>query len=454
MKQGIISELKGKKILILGFGKEGRSTYEFIKNNVEASEIIITDKNTINEQRVLEAEGTKVYTGNDYLDLMSEVEIVIKSPGISLRGINIENFKHKITSQTELFLKYYKSKTIGVTGTVGKSTTTSLIYHILKKAKLDAKLVGNIGTPVFDMLKNVDADYYIYELSSHQLQYINVSPHIAVLLNIFEEHLDYYSNYSEYIEAKQNIYLNSNKNDYLIYNYDMKESMIEGTPICNLLGVSNNIFDDEVSVTEKDGTINYKLLDKEGTLKYNVEKINIEGKHNRFNIMVAATICKLINVDEQSIIKGIETFKGLNNRLENIGTYKGVRYINDSISTVPEATISAIDSIKGVQTVLIGGMDRGVNYDKLIGYINDGKIKNVILMYDSGKKIYEKIYKKGDKFNVYYAEGLEEAVKKAVEVTSKGKTCILSPASASFGFFKNFEERGGKFKEYVIKYNK
>ncbi len=454
MKQGIISELKERKILILGFGKEGRSTYEFIKNNVQVSEVIIADKNTIYEQEVLEKEGAKVYTGDNYLDIMSEAEIVIKSPGIPLKDINIEAFKHKITSQTELFLKYYKNKTIGVTGTVGKSTTTSLVHHILNEAKLDTKLVGNIGIPVFDILDDADADYYVYELSSHQIQSVDVSPHIAVLLNVFEEHLDYYSSYDDYVKAKQNIYLNSNMNDYLIYNYDLKDILVKGNPNCNLIGVSNNIFDNEVNVTETDGEINYNLVIKKGSLKYNVEKINLEGKHNRFNIMIAATVCKLIDIDDESIVNGIETFKGLNNRLENIGTYKGVKYVNDSISTVPEATISAINSVKDAQTVLIGGMDRGINYDNLIEFINSGKIEEVILMYDSGKKIYEKINKKNDKFNVYYEEDLERAVKKGVEVTRKGKTCILSPASASYGFFKNFEERGQKFKEYVETYTK
>lgn len=428
MKNKIIQELTGKKILILGFGREGKSTYNFIVNNKINCTLGIADKNCIMDEEVLKS--TTLHVGENYLDAMGEYDVVIKTPGISFKDIDLTNIREKITSQTELFLKHGGNKIIGITGTKGKSTTSSLIYEMLKQ-KYKVLLVGNIGLPAFEEIDQYDKiDYFIYELSSHQLEFVKHSPHISVLLNMYEEHLDHYNGYEEYKEAKRNIYKYQTEQDYYIFNEDEKQ-ILNGTRCLkqHLIGVSPS------------------------NLKENIpENTAVCGKHNKYNIEVAMTVAKLLNVDEDKISKAIMEFKPLAHRLEAIGIYNQVTYIDDSIATIPEAVISSVESIPNINTVIIGGMDRGIHYDALVDFLTKDKVENIILMYDSGKKIYEALHKKQTTANIIYADDLERAVELAVKFTKAGTICLMSPAAASYGVFKNFEERGDKFKEYVIKY--
>lgn len=427
MKHNIIDELTNKKVLILGFGKEGRSTYNFIKNNNINCKLGISDKNYITDDEIIQNKDITLYIGDNYEDIVKEYDIILKSPGVSFKGKNFFSEEYKITSQTELFLKYGSKKVVGITGTKGKSTTATLTYEILKN-KYNVMLVGNIGVPVFEAIDNFDEiDIFVFELSSHQLEHVKYSPHIAVILNMFEEHLDHYNSYEEYKEAKRNIFKYQKETDYYILNNEMKDIILDKYEL-----ISNviNVIDDEIGIT-----------------------INLFGKHNLFNINVARTIAKIYKVDEKDILNAIKEFKGLPHRLEHIGTYNDIRFIDDSIATIPEAAISAIESVDDVDTIILGGMDRGIDYSNLIKYINDGKINNVILMYDSGKKIYSQL-DCNNKSRIILVNDLEEAVKTAYKYTKKNDTCILSPAAASYGDFKNFEERGDKFKEYVRKYSK
>ena len=428
MKNKIIQELTGKKILILGFGREGKSTYNFIVNNKINCTLGIADKNCIMDEEVLKS--TTLHVGENYLDAMGEYDVVIKTPGISFKDIDLTNIREKITSQTELFLKHGGNKIIGITGTKGKSTTSSLIYEMLKQ-KYKVLLVGNIGLPAFEEIDQYDKiDYFIYELSSHQLEFVKHSPHISVLLNMYEEHLDHYNGYEEYKEAKRNIYKYQTEQDYYLFNEDEKQ-ILNGTRCLkqHLIGVSPS------------------------NLKENIpENTAVCGKHNKYNIEVAMTVAKLLNVDEDKISKAIMEFKPLAHRLEAIGIYNQVTYIDDSIATIPEAVISSVESIPNINTVIIGGMDRGIHYDALVDFLTKDKVENIILMYDSGKKIYEALHKKQTTANIIYADDLERAVELAVKFTKAGTICLMSPAAASYGVFKNFEERGDKFKEYVIKY--
>lgn len=429
MKDKIIQELTGKKVLILGFGREGKSTYHFLKNNNVQCEIGIADINEIKDEEVL-SDNVTLHTGEDYLNAMKEYDVIMKTPGISFKDVDLTDIREKITSQTELFLKYGREKIIGITGTKGKSTTSSLIYAMLKQ-KYNVLLVGNIGLPAFDEMDVYnDMDYFVYELSSHQLEFVEHSPHIAVLLNMYEDHLDHYKGYAEYKEAKRNIYKYQRENDYYIFNEDEKD-VLNGDRklIQHLIGISPSNLDMEIPENE-----------------------NIHGKHNKYNVTVAMTVAKLLNIETEKITKAVEEFKPLAHRLEPIGTYNEVTYIDDSIATIPEAVISAVESIPNINTVIIGGMDRGIHYSSLIEFLSQDKVENVILMYDSGKRIYEELHKRQTNSNIVYAENLEKAVELAVQITKKGTICLMSPAAASYGVFKNFEERGDKFKEYVLKY--
>lgn len=430
MKQRIIDELKNKKVLILGFGREGKSTYKFIKeNNIECI-LGIADKNNLIDENILNDKNIKLHVGERYLEAMYEYDVIIKSPGISFKGKFYDDILYKITSQTELFLKYGKDKVIGITGTKGKSTTASLTYEMLKK-KYKVMLVGNIGVPVFEKIdKYNEIDIFVFELSSHQLEHVKYSSHVSVILNMFEEHLDHYNSYEEYKEAKRNIFKHQKETDYYILNNKMKDIILGNYVLRqNVIEVENN--------------------------DINIET-NLVGKHNKYNINVARKIAELYEVKENDIIDVIHNFKGLPHRLEYVGRYKGIYFIDDSIATIPEASILGMESIDNVRTVIIGGMDRGIDYSKLIEYLNNRKDVNVILMNDSGRKIYDKLDKNNinNHKKIVFVDNLEEAVKQAYRLTENDRVCLLSPASASYGIFKNFEERGDKYKEYVIKYSK
>jgi len=429
VKDKIIQELTGKRILILGFGREGRSTYNFLRKNKIECEIGIADINNITDENVLK-DNVTLHTGINYLEAMKDYGVIMKTPGQSFKDVDLTGIREKITSQAELFLKYGRAKIIGITGTKGKSTTSSLIYAMLKE-KYRALLVGNIGLPAFDEMDMYDEiDYFVYEFSSHQLQFIDYSPHIAVLLNMYEDHLDHYKDYEEYKESKRNIYKFQNQEDYYIFNEDEK-AVLNGDRNLeqNLIGISPSNLDEDIPENE-----------------------NIHGRHNKYNIAVAITVAKLLGVEQEKIVKAVKEFKPLAHRLEPIGTYKGVTYIDDSIATIPEAVISSVESIGNINTVIIGGMDRGINYTSLIDFLSKDKVENVILMYDSGKRIFEQLHKIQTNSNIVYAENLEKAVELAVQITKPGTICLMSPAAASYGVFKNFEDRGDKFKEYVIKY--
>ncbi|HBN05976.1 MAG TPA: UDP-N-acetylmuramoyl-L-alanine--D-glutamate ligase, partial [Bacteroidales bacterium] len=280
-------------------------------------------------------------------------DLVIKSPGISLNAMNKPYKDDEITSQTNIFLSLYASQCVGITGTKGKSTTSTLIYNMIKAKHEDTLFAGNIGRPMFDLIDRITPDTIIVlELSAHQLQYINQSPKVSVLLNLYEEHLDHFITYEEYQKAKLNIlkYQNSKENAF-IYNEDSKliSSWIKKIkPKSTLLPINakNYPFDEP---------------------KY------LKGEHNKFNIMVAYEVAKFLGVESEEGLKEVLEFKGLEHRLEFVCLKDGVEYYNDSISTIAQTTIAALNSLEGVQTLILGGKDRGVDYSELANILIDYK---------------------------------------------------------------------------------
>lgn len=452
MLNNLLRYLDDKKILILGFGKEGVSTYKFIRKHFPDKKIYISDKKTTNEEIIKKDINVNINFGDNYLDNLKDFDIIMKSPGISFVNINIDSFKDKIKSELELFLEYMDVKTIGVTGSKGKSTTSSLIYEILKKEKKETLLLGNIGIPVFDLIDDITKDtIVVLEMSSHQLEYMNVSPNISILLNIYEEHLDHYKSLKEYAEAKINIGRFQNKDDYFIYNVDNK--IIK--ECINEIEDSNHIkyevsFEGNISNNNSNKVYikdNYIYINEEKIYNIN-EKRNLIGDHNLNNIMFVLTVSKILNLNMENVKETISNFKGLEHRMEYVGKYDDIIFYNDSIATIPEATINSIKGLKDVDTLIFGGMDRGISYDEFIDFLNTGVINNLICMPDTGYKIADKLKCSS---NIYKVETLEEAVELSKKVTKKNKICLLSPAAASYGFFKNFVEKGNIYKELVKK---
>lgn len=452
MLNNLLRYLDDKKILILGFGKEGVSTYKFIRKHFPDKKIYISDKKTTNEEIIKKDINVNINFGDNYLDNLKDFDIIMKSPGISFVNINIDSFKDKIKSELELFLEYMDVKTIGVTGSKGKSTTSSLIYEILKKEKKETLLLGNIGIPVFDLIDDITKDtIVVLEMSSHQLEYMNVSPNISILLNIYEEHLDHYKSLKEYAEAKINIGRFQNKDDYFIYNVDNKiikeciNEIEDSSHIKYEVSFEGNISNNNSNkVYIKD---NYIYINEEKIYNIN-EKRNLIGDHNLNNIMFVLTVSKILNLNMENVKETISNFKGLEHRMEYVGKYDDIIFYNDSIATIPEATINSIKGLKDVDTLIFGGMDRGISYDEFIDFLNTGVINNLICMPDTGYKIADKLKCSS---NIYKVETLEEAVELSKKVTKKNKICLLSPAAASYGFFKNFVEKGNIYKELVKK---
>ena len=457
-KNSILDEMiLNKNILILGFGKEGRSTYNYLRERYPNQVFSIADKDAflLEKFSFTNDKNLKFILGSTYLDHLNAFDLIIKTPGISVLDFkNPLPAKEKITSQTDIFLKMYHSQVIGVTGTKGKSTTANLIYHILKKHKnVNVLLVGNMGFPPFDQLIDINKDTLIvFELSSHQLENITVAPHISVLLNLFQEHLDHYHSYIDYQLAKFNIAFNQNAADYFIFNFDnisikniIKEHKIKGKAYSFSLNkeTDRGTFIKDSFIYFNEGSRSVKV--------YNTKhKCNLKGEHNLLNIMAAINVCKIIGVKNDVIIDGINTFKGLEHRLEYVGRYDDIEYYNDSIATIPEATMAAIKSLKRVNTLLIGGFDRGIDYNELAEFITNSLIGHIIFIGEAGKRIFSLIDTSKNKKQKYIvATDFDNAVEFAQNVTCKDMICLLSPAAASYDMFKNFEERGKRFKELV-----
>lgn len=388
-----------KRILIWGYGREGKTTETFLKNHCSPASV-----------NILEGKREEFSLG-DY-------DYVFKSPGIVC-----EEEDDRITSETEVFLELFRDQTIGITGTKGKSTTSSLIYTALKEVRGNAILLGNIGDPCLNYYEEIGPDTLIvFEMSCHQLAHVKVSPHISVFLNFFEEHLDYYKTVENYFKAKANIALFQNEKDYFI---------------CG----------DNVPAIDAKG----KKQVVDSTKKYDY-KLSILGEHNCYNAEFGRIICcDILGLNEEAVVAAMSGFTGLPHRLQFVGERDGQYFYDDSISTIPEAAIGALGAIKNAQTILLGGMDRGIDYTLLIEFVKNHPEYKYVFMYDSGLRVYNSVCNETDQIeNIYLVKDLEKAVSKAKEITSKGKAIVLSPAAASYGYFKNFEERGARFTELAL----
>lgn len=447
MINDLIKYFQNKKIIILGFGREGKSTYKLIRKYLKEQKLYIADANTelLNLNEFLKQdENLELKCGESYLENLEEYDLILKSPGISLAKIDISKFEKKIKSQLELLLEFFNIFTIGITGTKGKSTTSSLIYKVLQEQNVNTLLLGNIGVPVFDYIDTIEENTTIVlEMSSHQLEFMNLSPNIAILLNAYEEHLDHYKSFDNYVEAKCNIFKNQKNKDYFLYNCDNDVlKNVVNNPIAKTYKVSLKQSDDS-QVYLKNGVV---YLNEKTLYNSKEEKRNLMGDYNLNNIMFVLTVSEIMGLDLNKTIETINNFKTLEHRLELVGNKDGVLYYDNSIATIPMATMEAVKALKDVDTLIIGGMDRGIDYSEFIDYLNKSDIKNIICMPKTGHDIAQKL--NDDRKHV--VETLEEAVDTAKKVTEKGKICLLSPAAASYGFFKNFEEKGNLFKKLVM----
>ncbi len=427
MIESICRRLSGKKILIAGFGREGKSTLRFLQNYMPDAIVGIADKNESAFQDV-DKERYNLYFGDEYLKASLDYDIVIKTPGISVKDVDIDF--SKITSQTDLFLEAFHNQVIGVTGTKGKSTTSTLIYHLIKESGNDAILAGNIGIPILDCVNDInERTIIVYELSAHQLQFINRSPHVGILLNVFEEHLDHFGTFEKYKDAKINVLRYMSDDDFAIVNKSMVNS--QQSIVTHCIDFENAGFED------------YNI---------NWEDIPLLGEHNIMNVKAALCACKSCGLSLENIIPHLYTFKSLEHRQEYVGIFKGVKFYNDSISTIPQATIAALKTIKNVNFLLLGGFDRGIDYEPLVTYLKENALPYILITGQAGQTIKGKLQLAEYKGDIVEYTDMESAFEIIGNLAKSGDVCLLSPAAASYDRYKNFEERGRIFKEFANKF--
>lgn len=431
-----------QKILVLGFGREGKFSFDYWRKLNPHLKIWIADRNKFD----IPDKNCSVIIGKKYLSSLEDFDLVVKSPGVSNQFIEIALARERgviFTSITEIFFKNCRGKIIGVTGTKGKSTTVTLIYRALKAAGQKVHLVGNIGKDPLKFLgKNAEKDLFVYELSSYQLENLRFSPNIAVMINIFPDHLPYHGGFREYCEAKSNITRWQKRGDYFIFNSSFPY-------IKAIAGQS--------AATKKDYSIGWKV--KDNALFYKKERIisldeiKLPGEHNLKNIAAAAAVLEVLNLPISALAKGIKNFRGLEHRLELVGPKNGISFYDDAISTTPESTLVAIDYLEGkLATIFLGGEDRGYEFDALAKKLKEINISNIVLFPDSGKRIKEALKRAyGDEPlpRLLDTRDMNAAVQFAAKNTETGKAVLLSTASPSYSIFKNFEEKGRLFKEAI-----
>jgi len=413
--------LEGHKILIAGYGREGKSAERLIQRLVPDAQYTIATQ--------VENGKWKTESGEWRTDW--PFDMVIKSPGIP--NFHLSPFTFHLTSLTDLFLQVYGDMTIGVTGTKGKSTTASLIHHLLP----GSILAGNIGIPLFDILDDLREDSLVVaELSCHQLENIHRGPHIAVLLNLFQEHLDHYENYMGYKMAKMQIALKQQTGDHFFYCTDNEE--------LRLLVKSYEL-------RVKSELHPYSISDTAATERALLEACPLEGEHNRSNALVACRVASLVKRQTlSSFHSSLSTFHGLHHRMEKVGTVAGITWYDDSISTIPAAAIAAVRALGHVDTLILGGFDRGIDYTPLVDFLNEHPIKNLVFVGQAGRRIHSTLI-------THHSSLIEDDYTKIVpwcaEHTPQGGVVLLSPAAASYDAFRNFEHRGDFFREQIFKLN-
>ena len=353
-------------------------------------------------------------------------DLIIKSPGVPMRVMG----GAECSSLTDSFLKVYGDMTIGVTGTKGKSTTASLIHHLLP----GSILAGNIGIPLFDILDDLREDSIVVaELSCHQLENIHRAPHISVLLNLFQEHLDHYENYMGYKMAKMQIALKQQPDDHFFWCADATEldSLVRSQAMPGMLH-PYSISD----ATEEERTL--------------LSACPLEGEHNKSNALVACRIASLVTRQPLStLLSPLSTFQGLRHRMERVGERRGITWYDDSISTIPEATIAAVRALGRVDTLILGGFDRGIDYSPLVEFLKESPVKNIVFVGAAGRRIKSQFSIFNFQFSI--EDDYSKIVPWCAEHTPQGGVVLLSPAAASYDAFKNFEVRGDFYAEQINK---
>ena len=451
------NNIKGKRVAIVGIGVSNIPLIDYFHDlGAKVTVFDEIDKALLDKDIIKKINdyGFDLVTGSNALHFLRGFNIIFRSPSCLPTTLQLKSEQKRgaiVTSEIEMLMNTCPCKVIGVTGSDGKTTTTTLIYEILKKAGYNCHLGGNIGVPLFTKVKDFkEDDIVILELSSFQLMDMEVSPEISVITNISPNHLDKHSSYEEYIEAKKSIFVFQDKNGKVVLNYDNDITKdfakdAEGKVIffsSKTKLEDGVIYDDGMIKKCKDGVREHILDTKE---------IHLRGVHNYENVCAALAATSDL-VDTKTQIEAIKEFKGVEHRLEFVREINGVKWYNDSIGTSPSRTIAGLNSFDEKIVLIAGGYDKNLDYTPLAKPIIE-KVSKVVLLGRTATKIADAILKATAGTDivlpVYKCTTLEQAVQRAKSIAKEGEVILFSPASASFDMFKNFAERGKKFKELV-----
>ena len=449
--------IRYRKVAVIGLGVSNLPLLDYLYE--KKAKVTVFDSRKIEEisKEVMDkitAYNYEFSLGENYLSKLVGFQVIFRSPSClpnQVALIEEENRGALVTSEVELVMEMAPCKIIGVTGSDGKTTTTSLIYEIMKQAGYHCYLGGNIGIPLFTKLEDmVPEDIVILELSSFQLMNMNVSPNVAVITNISPNHLNVHHSYEEYIEAKKTIFRHQTKEDILVLNYDnelTKQAAKEAEGKVVFFSSKEKLENGVIL----DGTIIKECEDRLRKHIIGIDKVLLRGRHNYENICAAIAATKSF-VDLDEIVKAITKFNGVEHRLEFIKEIEQVKWYNDSIATSPTRTIAGLQSFEEEIVLIAGGYDKHLDYTPIGKPILD-HAKALILMGQTAHKIQEAVMqeaqKQGREIPIYLCDSLQQTVQVARQIATRGQIVLFSPASASFDNFKNFEERGEKFKEFV-----
>ena len=445
----------GKKVAIIGLGVSNLPLIDYFYDKKAKVTIFEgREKEKISAEILSKINNYKMelYTGKEYLSTLSGFDLILRSPSCLPTVPELEKEAERgavVTTEIELLMKMCPCQVIGITGSDGKTTTTTLIYEVLKNAGYNTYVGGNIGTPLFTKLNEIKPDdKVVLELSSFQLMEMDISPDIAVITNISPNHLNVHKDYQEYIDAKKNIFKFQNENGIVVLNYDNEITRKCGEEAKGkAIYFSSNYKLEEGYIVDGD-TIK---LCQDGLRKHivNTKDLVIKGAHNYENIccVLAATATL---VDQSDAIETIKEFKGVEHRIEFVKEINGAKWYNDSASTTPSRLINALNAFDDEIVLIAGGADKNLDYTPVAKPILE-KVKTLILMGQTANKIFDSVKQEEEKQNkeisIYMAKDLKEAIELAKKYAKK--IVLFSPASTSFDMFKDMYDRGNKFKEMV-----
>jgi len=437
---------ENKKIFIFGMARSGYEAAKLLANY--NNEIVITDgkEQNIDHVKELESLGVKVIITENQIDLIDEsFDYMIKNPGIISTNPVVLKAKElgiKVINEVEMAYHFLPDnvKIIGITGSNGKTTTTTMIYEMLHMKYENVYLGGNIGYPLSQIVKDIkDDSILVMEISDHQLcDMYEFKTDISLLLNLVHAHIDFHGTYEKYKEMKSRIFNHHTENDIAILNYNNEDVLELKKDIKSKKMYFSN--DTEKDIYIKENTIYYKNEEV-----INLDNIRLKGIHNYENIMASILVLKEFDVENEIIEKYLSKFNGVEHRIEYVRTLNNRDFYNDSKSTNNEATITALKTFKTPTILIMGGLDRNIPFDELKDYLNN--VKTIVCYGETKEKINE--FSKNNNIDCYMVDELKEATIKAYEISSEGDTILLSPACASWDQFKSFEDRGNLYKEIV-----